>query len=459
MTSLTPRRYLAICFPLILAALSTPLLGAVDTAVVGRLPDPVYIGGVAVASMTFNTLYWLLGFLRMSTSGFTAQAFGSRDQSEMMMTLARPVFLAILFGLLFIIFQTPIKEAALQLIQPSLAVGQQATLYFDIRIWGAPFVLMNYAILGWMIGASNIRLALFIQVFMNLLNVCLSLLFVLGLGMGVEGVAGASLIAEITTLCLGFIMVYRCTPTSIRRIEWRRLMDRAPIVRMAKMNRDLLIRTLCILAMYLLFTSYGARMGETSLAANAILLQIHLLMACVFDGMGNANSVLVGRSIGEQNPRMYNNTIKSSAIFSSVTSASLGILFFLFNDSILSLFTAIPEVIFEASQYKLWLSLFPVIACYGLSLNGVFSGATHAAPLRESLIIALILYMAANWALIPAWGNHGLWAAFTLFYLFRSLYLWLSLPGLQKMVVAGSESPTDAAVHSAMTRVSCTGKR
>ncbi len=433
------------CMPLVLAALSTPLLGAVDTAVVGRLPEPVYIGGVAVASMTFNTLYWVLGFLRMSTSGFTAQAFGSRDQSEMVMTLARPVVLAILFGLLFIVFQTAIKEASLQLIQPSAAVGQQATLYFDIRIWGAPFVLVNYAILGWMIGSSNVRMALFLQVFMNLLNVCLSFLFVLGLGMGVQGVAGASLIAEIMTLCLGLIVVYRRLPTSIGQLDWRQLMDRTPIARMARLNRDLLIRTLCILAMYLLFTAYGARMGETNLAANAILLQIHLLMACVFDGMGNANSALVGRAIGERNSRLYNDTIKSSAIFSSGISVSLGTLFFLYGDNILFLFTSLPEVILEASRYKPWLSLFPIIACIGLSLNGVFSGATRAGPLRDSLIIALILYVAANWILIPIWGNHGLWASFTLFYLFRSLYLWLSLPGLKKMVVAGSESPAHAA--------------
>ncbi|MFC4769100.1 MATE family efflux transporter [Effusibacillus consociatus] len=260
--------FLALAVPLIVSTLSTPLLGAVDTAVVGQLPDPAYIGGVAVGSLIFNTLYWLLGFLRVSTSGFSAQAFGANDKSEVFMSLIRPLVLAVLFGLTFILFQNPIQYPAMLLTDPTDNVKTFAAQYFDIRIWGAPFALVNYAILGWLMGIARVRMALFLQVFMNLLNIVLDIVFVAVFHMNIGGVAVASLIAEISAAVIGILIIV--ADRQVKESCWSLsgAFPYAPLVNMLRVNRDLFIRTVCLLTVITLFTAQGAAMGEVWLAAS-----------------------------------------------------------------------------------------------------------------------------------------------------------------------------------------------
>lgn len=425
------RSFLMLAIPLILSTLTTPLLGAVDTAVVGHLNNPSYIGGVAVGALIFNTLYWLLGFLRVSTSGFSAQAHGAKNENEIQITLLRPFLIALAVGVLFIVLQIPIKTAAISVINPSAQVAVFSERYFDIRIWGAPFALINYVILGWLIGTSRVKVSLFLQVFMNVLNIALDVLFVLVLRFGVTGVAAASLISEITGALIGiyiFLSIYKLR--DLRNSKG--IFDSEPFIKMLKMNRDLFIRTACLLTVFTVFTAQGAKIGEITLAANAILLQIQFIIAYFLDGIANAASILVGRAIGEKNERLYKRSIQLSAIWAFIASISLTIVLFIGRGLFIPLFTSINSVHLQTNSFFLWILLFPVVVFWGLQLNGIFSGATEAAPIRNSLIISLFIFLLSVWLFVPIWGNHGLWLAFILFSLARALSLWAYLPRLLK---------------------------
>lgn len=430
--TITHKEYLVLAFPLILSTLSTPMLGAVDTAVVGQLPDPAYIGGVAVGTLIFNTLYWLFGFLRVSTSGFSAQAHGAGDRVEVLLSLLRPMGIALLFGLLFIVLQVPIKQAAILLLQPGHAVGEHAVRYFDVRIWGAPFLLMNYALVGWLIGVSQVRLALYLQILMNLLNIALCIWFVNDHSMDVSGVALASLLSEMSATAIGLWLVLRRPDFREVSLRFSQIWASETFGKMLKMNRDLFIRTCCLLGVFQLFTYQGASMGEVTLAANAVLLQIHFLMAYIFDGFANASSILVGRSIGSKNQPLYQQTIRLSAIWAFAASLVLTVITYVWGDVLVSWFTSIRDVQVEASEYLIWVVFYPLVAFWGLQLNGIFSGATEAASIRNSMIISFGCYLLVVWLFVPSWSNHGLWLAFIIFSLARSLALWVYLPRLNR---------------------------
>lgn len=218
-SSLTNKQYMALAVPIIISQMTTPLLGAVDTAVVGQLPNPIFIGGVAVGSLIFNTLYWVLGFLRVSTSGFTSQAHGANNHVELQYSLLRPMFIAMVIGGLFVLLQEPIKWAALTIIDPSSGVAEQAALYYDIRIWGAPFTLMSYVILGWLIGSSHVKLTVYLQIGMNVLNILLDIVFVTSLNMGVVGVSIASLIAEVGVTVVGIFILIKLKLVDLTSIQ------------------------------------------------------------------------------------------------------------------------------------------------------------------------------------------------------------------------------------------------
>jgi multidrug resistance protein, MATE family len=430
-TSLTNKQYMMLALPIIFSQMTTPLLGAVDTAVVGQLPNPVFIGGVAVGSLIFNTLYWVLGFLRVSTSGFTSQAHGANNQVELLYSLLRPMLIAMVIGGLFVLFQEPIKWAALQIINPTSGVAQQAALYYDIRIWGAPFALMNYVILGWLIGSSHVKLTVYLQLGMNVINILLDVLFVTSLNMGVAGVAVASLMAEVGVMLAGVFILVKMKLVDVKSIQLvKDIFERTVFIKMVKVNRDLFIRSICLLTVYTIFTSTGAQMGEVELAANAILFQLHFIMAYALGGFGNASSILIGRAIGSNNRQLFSDTIKLSARWGAISGILLSLLLWMGSSIIYPLFTSIDQVIETMEQYQGWLLLFPIVGFWGIILNGVFSGATEAAQIRNSLMVSMLLFIVLVYLLIPLMGNHGLWLAFTLFTLSRSVVLGAYLPKL-----------------------------
>ncbi|WP_233530932.1 MATE family efflux transporter [Paenibacillus alkalitolerans] len=426
----THKSYLLLSLPLVLSALSTPLLGAVDTAIVGQLGDPVYIGSVAVGSLIFNYLYWLLGFLRVSTSGFTAQADGAGDSNGLVMAFSRPFFLGLGFGFVFIAFQDPILRAALYFIGPSQSVAALVEQYYSIRIWGAPLLLANYAVYGWLIGRSKVKMALWMQLLLNGLNIGLNFFFVLGLGMKVQGVAWATLISEAFVFLAGALFVW----SKVNRLskDWRTFFHAESFVHMLKVNRDLFIRTFCLLSVFGLFTAAGAGRGDAVLAANAILMQIALIVSYIFDGFANAGSIWSGRAYGEKNGALLRHTIKLGMFWSFVSALVLSVGLAGVGGHLISLFTASEEVQALAVRYSVWLFVFPIVVFGGLLLNGIFNGATESVPIRNSMIISMIVFVAVLYGTRDWIGNDGLWLAFIVFSLVRSLMLWMYVSRLKR---------------------------
>lgn len=426
------RTYLSLAIPLTISTMTTPLLGAVDTAMVGRLDNPAMIGGVAVGTLIFNTIYWLFGFLRVSTSAFSAQASGANDEYESVMALVRPFLFAALIGLIFVGIQYPIIQGAFYLYNPSADVVQAAREYFEIRIWGAPFTLINYVILGWMMGKSMIRICLFLQILMNVFNIALSLVFVLIFKWGVAGVAYSTLISEGAIFLVGLFIAWKALPQIRHYVSFNQVWDTSSFRNMMVMNRDLFIRTVCLLTVFNLFTAKGAEFGTETLAANAVLIQIHFLIAYFFDGFANASSILTGKSIGARDEALYKKTISLSFQWSLYTSCTLA-LFYLINKSwIVHTFTNIPSVLALSQQYGNWILLFPLSASFGLVFYGIFTGAAQAGYVRNSMILSLVLFLVVQAIAVPIIGNHGLWLAFIIFSLGRSVFLLAYIPRLNR---------------------------
>ncbi|OAS86939.1 MATE family efflux transporter [Metabacillus litoralis] len=426
------RAYLALAIPLTISTMTTPLLGAVDTAVVGQLPDPAYIGGVAVGTLIFNTLYWVFGFLRVSTSAFAAQANGASDPAQGVLALSRPFLIAVIVGICFILLQWPIEYAALTMIAPDSDVSRFAVEYFRIRIWGAPFTLMNYVILGWLMGMAKIKESLFLQVFMNVLNMSLAILFVHVFSFAVKGVATATLIAEITAFILGLFIVFKASPFKWKIPSIQTLIDTQSMKKMVNVNKDLFIRTICLLVVINMFTAKGASFGTEFLAANAVLFQIHYIMAYFFDGFANASSILVGKAVGSNDKKLYKKILSLSRQWSVITAFIIASIYGLLQEQIIELFTNLPSVIELSTKYGVWLIIYPFAACFGLVIYGVFTGATEIAPVRNSMIYAMIIYIIIQITVTPIWHNHGLWLAFIIYTIGRSGFLVLYTPRLNK---------------------------
>ncbi|MBT2255470.1 MATE family efflux transporter [Priestia megaterium] len=429
------RTYLTLAIPLTISTMTTPLLGAVDTAVVGQLSAPAYIAGVAVGTLIFNTLYWVFGFLRVSTSAFAAQANGASDSDQGVLALSRPFLLALIVGVLFILLQWPIEHTALLVISPDADVSRFAVEYFRIRIWGAPFTLMNYVILGWLMGMAKIRESLCLQILTNVLNMLLAILFVHVFSFDVQGVATATLIAEVTAFILGLFIIWKSSPVKWKMPSIQALIDTNSTKRMFNVNKDLFIRTICLLVVINMFTAKGASFGTEFLAANAVLFQIHYIMAYFFDGFSNASSILVGKAVGSNDKELFKKTLTLSRQWSIITAVIIASLYALFQKQVIGLFTNLPDVIELSLTYGVWLIIYPFVACFGLVLYGVFTGATEIAPVRNSMIYAMVVYIIIQITATPIWHNHGLWLAFIIYTIGRSGFLVMYTPRLNKKLV------------------------
>jgi MATE family multidrug resistance protein len=417
------RRIWRLAGPIIFSNVTVPLLGAVDTAVVGHLPDPALIGGVAVGATVFTFVYWAFGFLRMGTTGFVSQAFGAGDHPELRAVVLRALLLALAIGAMIVALQAPILALSLWLFEASPAVEAYAATYFTVRIWGAPAALVNYAVLGWLLGVQNARLAFLTQLFMNGLNMALALLFVMGFGWGIRGVAAATLIAEIAGAALGLWLLWRNVKRMGGGWPWARLNAPGRIAALLKVNLDILIRTLCLMFAFAYFTAQSAGMGDAVLAANAILQHLQAIMAYGLDGFAHAAETLVGAAIGARDRAGLRAAVRTAAVWGFVTAALFAALYALAGTVILGLFTEHEEVRAAARDFLPWAIASPFLSVWPFLLDGVFIGATRTAEMRNGMVIALALYLAAASLLIPAYGNDGLWAAFFLFMAVRAATL------------------------------------
>lgn len=413
--------YLKLVIPFILSTITTPLLGVVDTALVGHLPNPAFIAGIAIGTVIFNTIYWLFGFLRVSTTGFAAQALD--DCLLLRSSLIRPLFIAILLGLAFIIFQKLIFGASMHIIKPNQDVQHYADIYFSILIWGAPFVLINYVLVGWLMGISKIKAVLFLQVFINLLNILMAVIFVWWCHWDIKGVAFATLIAQICCTLVGIWFTCRYLPKSEQKVDLRSILSWQSLKGVILVNTNLMIRTICLLIVTNHFISIGSTFNTEVLAANAILFQVHYMMAYLFDGFANASSVFSGRAKGNKNIHLYNQTLRWSLQACIICPIILIAIWLTFDTTIIKLLTNQTNIITLSLQYQYWLIIFPIVASGGLIYYGVFSGISYTTSIRDSMLLALLVWFVAQYIAVPIWGNQGLWLAYNLFSFGRSIFL------------------------------------
>lgn len=426
MTSSTPtvrvgtqKRILSLAWPIILSNITVPLLGLVDTAVVGHLPDSRYLAGVTLGATLFSFLYWGFGFLRMGTTGLTSQAVGREAEEDVRNLLGQSLLLALVIGLALILLGSPLVTLGLGLLDGSEAATALAAEYARIRLFSAPAVLANYAILGWFLGQQNSRVTLAILVLTNGVNIALDLLFVVGLGMTSDGVAWATVIADYTALAFGLWLVSR----QLRRLSGRflreRLLSLVAYGELFRVNANLFVRTLGLLFAMAFFTSRGAAQGDTVLAANAVLLQFIMLTSYALDGFAHAAEALAGRAVGRQRFDEFGQIVRSAARFSLVTAGLAALTFALGGEWLIALLTGLPEVRATAGDYLPWMVVMPLVAVWSYLLDGVFIGATAIREMRNSIYAGLIVYLPLWWLTTP-WGNHGLWLAFLTFALVRS---------------------------------------
>jgi len=420
--SVTHRSVLAIAVPMTLAYLSTPLLGVVDMAVIGRLGDATLLGGIALGGIIFDLVFTTFNFLRSGTTGLTAQAVGGRNDEEIKATLLRALVIAFAGGLAVIALNAPLLKVGLWFLGGSEDVQAATTRYFDVRMFSAPFLLANYAVLGWFIGLGRAGTGLVLQLVLNGLNIALSVLFVMGFGWSVEGVAFATVLSEIAAALLGGLLVLR----SAGKGSWPTaavIFDRRLLMRMMAVNRDIMIRSFTLLYAFAFFMARSADQGDTVLAANALLEKFIMVGAFFLDGLATAAEQLAGRAVGARYRPAFDRTLKLTALWSFALAGALALLFWMFGPAMIAFMTTAPDVRLAAETYLIWAVMTPLFGVLAFQMDGVFIGATWSATMRNMMLLSLALYLAAYYALSPTLGNHGLWLAFLLFFGVRGITL------------------------------------
>lgn len=438
--SVTHRKVWLLAGPIILSNISVPLVGAVDTAVVGHLPGPEAIGAVAIGALIFSFLYWGFGFLRMGTTGFVARAYGVGDWQGLADTLLRVLILALGLGLLTIALGGGVIDIALYLLDSSVEVEGLAASYAHIRIWSAPAVLCVYAFTGIFIGLHDTRSAFVLQLVLNLTNVLLDFLFVLGLGWGVDGVALASVLAEYLAMAVGFLLLRGHLARALADYDRSRLFDRNALLRLFTANTNIFIRTLCLLFAFSYFTAMGAKQGEVILAANAILLHLHSIMAYGLDGFAHAVEAMAGSAYGAGRRRLFRRAVALTSVWGFLIAVLTGLAYWVFGDAIIALFTSIDEVSDTALVYLPWMVVAPLVSIWSFQLDGVFIGTGHTREMRNAMIVSLALYLGLLQWLLPAYGNHGLFLGLMLFMLIRAASLLFYFRDIETAIVARQET-------------------
>ena len=420
--------------PIILSNISVPLLGAVDTAVVGHLPEPHHLGAVALGSMVFNFIYWGFGFLRMGTAGLTAQAHGAGQSGEVVASLARGLILAGAIALATLVAQGAIVFLVFELVEASADVEASARVYVLTRIWGAPAALSIYVLLGWFLGLQNTRATLYVQLWMNGLNIVLDVVFVVGFGWGVFGVALATVIAEFAGLGLALWLMRGALREIAGRLDRDRVFSRARMRMTLGLNLDIFLRTVCLVFGFAYFTAEGARLGDVLLAANAVLMNFQLFMAHGLDGFAHAAQAMVGRAIGAADRAELRAAIRVSSFWAAVAAALFVAVYAVAGPGIVALLTGIEEVRVAAGEYLPWAAAMPALSVAAFQFDGIFLGATLGRHLRNMMIVSVAAYLVLCALLIPFWGNHGLWFALAAFMALRGLTLGAVYPAVGRTI-------------------------
>jgi multidrug resistance protein, MATE family len=410
-----------IAAPMILANISVPLLGMVDTGVTGHLESPIYLGAVAIGGTIFGFLYTGMNFLRMGTTGITAQSLGAEDNDGLRVSLGQALIVSLLIALALIAVQHPVGTFAMRLIGAEPDVESFALLYFSIRIWSAPGTLANFVLIGWFLGLQNARVPLIIFLVINITNIVLDLLFVIVLGLKVDGVALASVIAEYTGLAVGVGFAVSALRRRTGHWPFARLLNVRAYAAFFSINAHLFIRTMALMFTFAFVTAQGARLGGLVLAANAVLMNLQNLTAFGLDGIAHAAEALVGKAVGQKRRDVLERSVQLSLRWSLYFAAGFCIVYVITGPALVRLLTDLPEVRQTALQYLPWLIVSPVISVWSFLYDGVYVGATRARAMRDIMVVSTLLVFLPAWYLLQDFGNHGLWLAFTLFMASRGI--------------------------------------
>lgn len=431
------KEILNIAIPSIVSNITVPLLGMVDVAIMGHLGNAAYIGAIAVGSMIFNVIYWLFGFLRMGTSGMTSQAYGARNHEEVTKLLLRSQLIGLLIALAIILLQYPIAQGALFLMRPTAEISQMAQRYFEVCIWGAPAMLGLYGFMGWFIGMQNTRIPMFISIMQNVVNICVSLALVLFAGMNIEGVAIGTLVAQWSGMlaAVGFFMAhYR--PKLLLHFNMKGVITHTAMTSFFKVNRDIFLRTLFLVAVNFFFTSAGSSQGTMILAVNTLLLQLHTIFSYFMDGFAYAGEAVGGKYYGAKNKFAFNDTIRRLFVWGGAMVLAFTLLYALGGRSFLALLTNDQQVIGSALPYFGWTIALPLAGMAAFVWDGVFIGITATRGMLTSSALAALLFFATFYLLRPFLGNHALWLAFILYLASRGLiqtYLFKRIEGVKAL--------------------------
>ncbi|WP_191485822.1 MATE family efflux transporter [Pseudomonas sp. FEN] len=420
----THRRVWALAAPMILSNISVPLVALVDSSVIGHLPHAHQLGAVAVGASLYIFLAWAMGFLRMGSTGFAAQAAGRGDGAALRQVLVQGLLLSLVLALFLGAIAVPFSELALTFMQPSPELHALTLAFFNTRLFGLPAALASYALVGWFLGTQNARAPLAILLTTNLVNIALNLWFVIGLDWGVIGSARASVIAEWTGALLGLALTGKALRAYPGHIAWAALKRWRSWRPLLTVNRDIFIRSMALQTVFFLITVQGARLGDATVAANALLLNGLLLTAHALDGLAHAVEALCGHAIGARDRDTLRRSLVVAAGWSLLISLGFGLAFLLGGRLFVSLQTDIPSVRDIAFGYLPYLALLPLIAVWSYLLDGLFIGATRAREMRDSMLLSVLLGLPCAW-LLSGFGNHGLWISFLLFMALRSLILGL----------------------------------
>jgi MATE family multidrug resistance protein len=428
------RRMLALALPMTLSHVTTPLLGLVDATVIGRLGEAHLLGAVALGAVIFDFVFWSFGSLRMATAGLTAQATGAGNRHEVDLTLARALLVAGLTGLLLIVLQWPIAAIAFSMAGASQAVTDALSTYFFIRIWSAPFTLANYVILGSTLGRGRTDLGLVLQVAINVINIVLTMALVLGFGLGIAGAAIGTALAEVLGAGLG-ILVLRRLGSNPFAVTWQEVLDRAAMLQTLAMNRDIMIRNVALILAFSIFSALGARSGDVTLAANAVLYNMFLIGGYFLDGFATAAETLCGQSIGARDERGFRRAIRLSLGWSLGFGLAVSAIFLIGGGLFIDFVSTNPDVRSYAREYLVFAALTPFFGAAAFAFDGIYTGATWTKSMRDLMVVAFLAYGAVLLA-AGSVGNTALWIALLVFLSARGIGQFILYPRLARKTFA-----------------------
>ena len=432
---ITHKRVLSIALPIVISNATVPLLGAVDTGVIGQLGGAAPIGAVGIGAIILGALYWIFGFLRMGTVGLTSQALGGGEPQEVRALFFRSIGIGVLAGTAFITFQIPIFAGAFWIAPASAEVEGLARAYMSIRVWSAPAAIAIYGLSGWLIAQERTRAVLMVQLFMNVTNIILDFWFVLGLGLGVEGVAAATLIAEWGGLGLG---LYLCRQAfrGLALSLWQQIVNRRRLIHMMQVNGDILFRSVLLQAGFVSFLFFGAELGDVTLAANQVLLQFVYLASYAMDGFVFAAESLVGQAMGARAVAQLRRGASVTAVWAFGSALVLAAGFWIVGPFVIDVMAKDPAVQAAARLYLPHMVAAPLLGALAWMLDGVFIGATRTQDMRNMMILSFIGYCGLVLLLLPSFGNHGLWMAMNGFFILRGVSLAVRYPALERVAAA-----------------------